>query len=116
MLGSKGLLTLVSWRPLHELVMKGSDEFGKEENLLFLISLLVQQYGRPFEICIPECREEIEKACAFIEQHYAERIYLDQICRRGRNFAVKALGARGFASVRKQTVYEKEVKQNGLEK
>ena len=27
-------------RPLHELVMKGSCEFGKEENLLLLISLL----------------------------------------------------------------------------
>ena len=68
-------------RPLHELVMKGSCEFGKEENLLLLISLLIQQYGKPFESCIPECRDEIEKACAFMEQHYAERIYLDQICR-----------------------------------
>ena len=38
-------------RPLHELVMKGSNEFGKEENLLFLISLLIQQYGQPFENC-----------------------------------------------------------------
>ena len=68
-------------RPLHELVMKGSNEFGKEENLLFLISLLIQKYGQPFENCVPECREEIEKACAFMERHYAERIYLDQICR-----------------------------------
>ena len=68
-------------RPLHELVIKGSNEFGKEENLLFLISLLIQQYGQPFETCIPECRDEIEKACAFMEQHFAERIYLEQICR-----------------------------------
>ena len=68
-------------RPLHELVMKGSHEFGREESLLFLISLLIRQYGRPFESCIPECREEIEKACAFIEQHSAEHIRLDQICR-----------------------------------
>ena len=67
--------------PLHELVMKGSCEFGKEENLLLLLSLLIQQYGQPFESCIPECRDEIEKACTFMEQHYAERIYLDQICR-----------------------------------
>ncbi|BFL45608.1 AraC family ligand binding domain-containing protein [Lactonifactor longoviformis] len=29
--------------PLHELVMKGSCEFGKEENLLLLISLLIQR-------------------------------------------------------------------------
>lgn len=67
--------------PLHELVMKGSCEFGKEENLLLLLSLLIQQYGQPFESCIPECRDEIERACAFMEQHYAERICLDQICR-----------------------------------
>lgn len=66
--------------PLHELVMKGSCEFGKEESLLLLISTLIGQYSRPFESCIPECRDEIEKACAFMEGHYAERIYLDQIC------------------------------------
>ena len=46
---------------LHELVMKGSNEFGKEETLLLLISLLIQKYGLPFESCIPECRDEIEK-------------------------------------------------------
>lgn len=68
-------------RPLHELVMKGSSEFGKEENLLLLLSLLLRQYGQPFESGVPECRHEIEKACAFMEQHYGERIYLDQICR-----------------------------------
>lgn len=67
--------------PLHELVMKGSCEFGKEEYLLLLISLLIQRHGQPFESCIPECREEIEKACDFMEQHFADRIYLDQICR-----------------------------------
>lgn len=67
--------------PLHELMMKGSCEFGKEESLLLLISTLIQQYSQPFESCIPECRDEIEKACAFMEGHYAERIYLDQICR-----------------------------------
>ncbi len=68
-------------RPLHELVMKGSREFGKEENLLLLVSLLIQKYGRPFESCVPECREEIERACAFMERHYAEHLDLDQICR-----------------------------------
>ncbi len=69
------------FHPLHELVMKGSCEFGKEESLLLLISLLIRRYGQPFESCIPECRDEIERACAFMEQHYEERICLDQICR-----------------------------------
>lgn len=68
-------------RPLHEMIMSGSYEFEKEEHLFSLLSLLIQQYGQPFESCIPECREEIEKACAFMEEHYEERIYLDQICR-----------------------------------
>lgn len=68
-------------RPLHELVMKGSCEFGKEENLLLLLSMLIQQYSRPFESCIPACPREIEKACAFMESHYMGHIYLDQICR-----------------------------------
>ena len=68
-------------RPLHEMMMRGSSEFGKEENLFLLLSLLFMRYGQPFESCIPECREEIEKACTFMEQHSAERLYLDQICR-----------------------------------
>lgn len=68
-------------RPLHEMVMKGTGEFGKEETLLFLLSYLIQNYGQPFESCIPECRQEIEKACEYMGEHFTERIYLDQICR-----------------------------------
>ena len=68
-------------RPLHEMVMNGISDFGKEESLLLLISALIQNYGQPFESCVPECRQEIEKACMFMEQHFTERIYLDQICR-----------------------------------
>ena len=68
-------------RPLHEMVMKGTGEFGKEETLLFLLSYLIQNYGQPFESCIPECRQEIEKACEYMDAHFMERIYLDQICR-----------------------------------
>lgn len=67
--------------PLHELVMSGSGEFDKEENLLLLIAMLLQQYGQPFEDSVPECREEIETACVFMEEHYMERITLEQLCR-----------------------------------
>lgn len=63
------------------MVMNGNSDFGKEENLLFLLTSLIQNYGQPFENGIPECREEIERACKFMEQHFAERIYLNQICR-----------------------------------
>lgn len=68
-------------RPLHEMVMEDASGFEKEEHLLFLISSLIQNYGQPFSRCVPECREEIEKACEFIRRHYSERLYLDQICR-----------------------------------
>ncbi len=68
-------------RPLHEMVMNGTSDFGKEESLLFLISALIQSYGQSFESCVPECQQEIEKACEFIRQHLHERIDLDQICR-----------------------------------
>ena len=53
-------------RSLHEMVMKGTGEFKKEET---------------FESCIPECRQEIERACEYMGEHFTERIYLDQICR-----------------------------------
>lgn len=68
-------------RPLHEMMMKGDSELGKEEILLFLVSDLIQNYSRPFISTVPECRQEIEKACIFMEQHFAERMNLNLICR-----------------------------------
>lgn len=68
-------------RALHELVMSQSAEFGKEELLLLLLSVLIEQYGQPFSLCIPECPDEIEKACAVMEAHFAEHLCLEQICR-----------------------------------
>lgn len=67
-------------KPLHQLIMHGSSEFEKEEYLLSMLSLLIARYSKPFERCIPECREEIEKACTFLQEHYTQRISLDQIC------------------------------------
>lgn len=68
-------------RALHEWVMRGTCGFGKEESLLLLLSMLIRQYGKPFPERVPECREEIERACAFMEQHYGSHLSLDQICR-----------------------------------
>lgn len=68
-------------RRLHEMAMNGISDFGKEETLLLLICALIQNYGQPFENCVPECPQEIEKACEFIRQHFNERISLGQICR-----------------------------------
>lgn len=60
--------------------MKGSREFEKEEILLFLISELIAGYGQPFEKCIAESREEIELACAYMEQHFEEPVTLEDLC------------------------------------
>ncbi len=65
---------------LHEMIMRGDSRLGKEESFLLLFSALLQKYGQPFVCCVPECPQEIEKACGFIKQHFNERLYLEQIC------------------------------------
>lgn len=68
-------------RALHELVMKGAGELGKEEDLLLLMAVLIQRYGRPFVSCVPDFPDELARACDFMERHYAKRICLDEIAR-----------------------------------
>lgn len=67
-------------RRLHQQVMSGRADFGKEETLLFLLSALIESCGRQFAECVPECRQELEQACRFMEQNFAERLSLAQIC------------------------------------
>lgn len=66
---------------LHQMIMKDSKEFEKEEMLFFLISALIEQYGQPFEDNISECRKEIDLACSFMEQHFDEHISLKHLCK-----------------------------------
>lgn len=68
-------------RSLHQMVMEGVQSSDKEEHLLLLAALLFQKYGRPLPQEDPWYGEEMEHVCAFIEQHYPERICLDQLCR-----------------------------------
>lgn len=65
---------------LHDQVMIGSREPGKRENFLLLGALLFQKYAHPLPRCIPRYSTEIEQVCAFMEQHYAEHVCLDQLC------------------------------------
>jgi len=67
-------------RSLHRQVMEENAGSGREE-LLRLLSLLLRRYGRPAPGTAPDCREEVENACAFMERHLAERISVDQLCR-----------------------------------
>ena len=68
------------FRLLHEMVMQKIDNLEKEERMLIFLSMLFQNYGQALEVRIAECREEIEKACAYMEQHFAEHLSLEQIC------------------------------------
>lgn len=70
-----------SLRPLHQMIMDGSGDAVEEEGLLFLLALLIRRYGRPLPCCAPEHREEVEAACAFMEEHFARRITLEELCR-----------------------------------
>lgn len=65
---------------LHQMVMTGGEKFEKEEMFLLFVSLLIERYGQPFEKCIPNCRKEIEHACSFMEENYAQHITLDALC------------------------------------
>lgn len=70
-----------AFRSLHEWVMNGSDALGKEESLLLLLTLLIERYGQPFAQNTPACREEVQRACDFLNMHFAQRILLKDICR-----------------------------------
>lgn len=68
-------------RPLHDMIITGSREFAKEENLLLLISLLIQRYSRPAGEYDDEEGTDVEQACRFIEENYRRHMSLDDICR-----------------------------------
>jgi len=85
---------------LHRMVMEGKTGFQKEETWILFISLLLERYGQPFESCVPECREEIAHACVFLQEHFAERICLEQIC--------------GIAGLSKSTLLRAFTKEKGV--
>lgn len=67
-------------RSLHQMIMNGGEKVEKEEMLLLFISALLERYGQPFEESVLDCREEIELACSFMKEQYAQHISLEQLC------------------------------------
>lgn len=67
-------------RALHEMIMRESKKFEKDELLLFAVEQLMQEYGGPFDNSVAEHDGEIEKVCAYMRLHFAERISLDTLC------------------------------------
>lgn len=91
-MGKEGLLgfkSRVAWERetawavgrLHRMVMEGAGQLQKEEGLFLLMEWLFARYGQPFSQCIPACGREIMAACAYMEEHFAERICLEELCR-----------------------------------
>lgn len=70
-----------SLHALHRMILEGSGEFEKEETFLLLLSLLIEQYGQPFSKTDTAHEKEIERACAFMTENFAERITLEELCK-----------------------------------
>ncbi len=91
---------------LHKLIMDGSSEFQKEENLLMLISVLIRTYDTPFS-CLSEgmmhYREAVALSCAYMEEHFSESICLDELCRHAG--ASRSTLLRAFTKIRGVTPY-----------
>ena len=72
-------------RRIHQNIMEENCIFEKEENVLLLVSLLVKRYGQEKKETAEELpgknMDAVEKVCSFLEEHFNERICLDQLCR-----------------------------------
>lgn len=68
------------FRRLHDMIMCGHGEFEKEETLLILISSLIR-LSKPFLECVSRHSEPIERACRYMDEHFDERITLEQLCK-----------------------------------
>lgn len=88
------------FRKLHEMIMHGSSELEKEETLLFVISELIRTSGVPFLEQVSHDFKPIERACRFMEEHFAEHITLEQLC--------------GYCSMSKSTLLRSFTKARGI--
>ncbi len=88
---------------LHRQIMERSQGFGKEEQLLLLLPMLFQGRGGEAAHGGAECREEVTRACAFMEERCAGRVSLDEICRHV-GLSRSAL-LRAFAAIKGVTPY-----------
>lgn len=77
-----GLSELISM--LHTLIFEDCREFEKEEALLLMMSNLLENYGQPFLRTVSPNSADVDRVCAFLDEHYGERLRLDELCRIGR--------------------------------
>lgn len=70
-----------SFRIFHKMITENAEKFEKEENLLIFMTQLIKQYSQPFSDCVSFGSEEIENTCKFINEHFAEHLTLNDLCR-----------------------------------
>ena len=68
-------------RSLHELVLQRHSDLQKEELSFYLFSALLERCGQPSAHSTPACPQEVEVVCTYIQQHYAEHLTLEHLCR-----------------------------------
>lgn len=108
---------------LHRLIFEDGNELEREETLLLLISGIIENYGAPFLRTVASSDGDVERVCAFIDEHYGERLRLDELCRVGR--MSKSTLLRSFARFKGLTPYRylqsvrinraKELLENGVQ-
>lgn len=110
-------------REVHEMIMKESSDFEKEEKLLFLIEILIRKYSEPVGDNYENNDNSIKKVCTFIEENYSKCLKLDELSEiAGMN---KYSLLRAFTKVKGVTPYQylqtirinksKELLENGAE-
>ncbi|WP_373483656.1 helix-turn-helix domain-containing protein [Acetobacterium sp.] len=68
-------------KELHQMVMQEEKEFNKDEVFLFMIEQLIEEYGNwETDGDQQEVNSDIDMICAYLEEHYQERIALDDLC------------------------------------
>ncbi len=90
-------------RQLHHLISEDLDLCEKEQMLLLLFSLLFDRYLADPEERTEEFAREVKSACEFMENHYMEKIGLDEICHHA-SMSKSAL-LRAFTLTKKITPY-----------
>lgn len=65
---------------LYDMILQDSREFEKEELFYFLAQALFTRFSLPSS-ALPARGEETERARRYIQQHYAEHLTLDDLCR-----------------------------------
>ena len=67
-------------RLLHASILQAEPPLRRKELLGYLLFTAMERYARPASDGAPAGREEIERACRYLEQNFREHILLDELC------------------------------------